>query len=98
MMPRQPPPGARWRILANGNAEQISLRSRDYEANTGGHPERTIFDELVVDHWLHLEQMDRNAWWLMVGEMRIWITVGRDGKAKRITIEEYGETPPVRKP
>lgn len=45
---RQPSriPGAEWRILARRGDQLIEM------ANQG------VFDELVVDQWLHLEQLD----------------------------------------
>lgn len=91
------PPGARWRILANGDRTnaRIDLRSKDYDGST---KPRTVLDEVVIDHWLHVEQMDRSVWWMQVGEMRIWVTVSADGKAKRITVEELGSDPKPRTP
>jgi hypothetical protein len=91
------PPGAVWRILYHeaptkrggicGKAHHLC--SSDYPANRMGartdykrHPTRTIFDEIVVSGVLHLEQMSDRTWFLCVGENKVMITVGRDGRPK----------------
>jgi hypothetical protein len=56
-------PGRRWRILARREGEKIELENQG------------AFDELVVDDWLHVEQMDDNVWWLRVGDVRLFVTV-----------------------
>jgi hypothetical protein len=38
----------------------IKYVDRDKEAIWG-------FDELAIDHWFHLEQMDERDWWIGVG-------------------------------
>lgn len=48
-------PGSRWRVLAHQDGEAISMK------NCG------VFDELVVDGWIHIEQMSKNQWWMRVG-------------------------------
>jgi hypothetical protein len=60
-------PGSRWRLLA-----------RDGERNVTAQNEG-VFDELVVDDWLHLEQMDDNTWWMRLGDARIDIKILADG-------------------
>lgn len=45
-----PVPGAQWRILARDG-------TRSFEASDQG-----VLDELVIDDWFHLEQMD-DGWW-----------------------------------
>ena len=41
----------------------------------------TVFDELVIDDWLHLEQMDTDLWWLNLGDrdLIVWIEVPKKG-------------------
>jgi len=63
-------PGAVWRILAKDGARQIELE------NEG------IFDELVIDDWLHLEQMDEKTWWMRVGDARLVVTVHGPGNVE----------------
>ena len=48
----------------------------------------TIFDELVVDHWCHIEQMDTYDWWVNVGGVTVNVTVDRDGRPRRVNV--YG--------
>jgi len=60
-------PGARWRVLAHAGTERIELEDRG------------VFDELVVDDWLHLEAMDVNVWWMRVGDARVMVTITPDG-------------------
>ena len=67
-------PGAEWRILAHKDGVRVALKN-----------EGTI-DEVVVDHWLHLEQMDERLWWMRLGDARIMITVEPDGTI-RVDIE-----------
>ena len=61
-------PGRRWRLHAYDGG-------RDLEVENEG-----IFDELVVDHWLHVEQMDERVWFVRVGEQGILVTVQSDGE------------------
>lgn len=67
-------PGARWRILAHEGAEPVQVENRG------------ILDEVVVDDWMHLEQMDERQWWMRVGDARIWVTIEDDGTA-RVDVE-----------
>ena len=48
-------------------------------------------DELVIDDWLHIEQMDTRVWWMQIGDARIHVRVSVRG-APIVTIErgEYG--------
>jgi hypothetical protein len=75
-------PGSRWRILSRNGDRDVTLE------NDG------IFDELVVDEWLHLEQMDDDTWWLRLGDARIDIKVLPDGRAE-VSIERdaYDQVP-----
>lgn len=67
-------PGYRWRILAHGTrkrggkdpgytGEQVDLRS-------ARHGDLMQFDELVIDHWFHLEQMNERDYWIGIGDER----------------------------
>ena len=58
-------PGHRWRVLAwaHKGEERIELRDRG------------IFDELVADDWLHIEQMDYDTWWMQIGRTGKQLTV-----------------------
>jgi hypothetical protein len=73
------PIGACWRVLAIDGATRTPV----VEAQNQG-----LFDELVLERTLHLEQMDDHTWWLQLGEAHVWITIGEDGYATKITITE----------
>lgn len=64
-----PPPGSTWRIGAQRGDERFEVE------NEG------VLDEVVIDRWLHLEQMDENEWWMRVGDARIWIRIDAGGDA-----------------
>jgi len=60
-------PGRRWRLRA-------------YESDTAFEVEnRGTFDELTVDHWLHVEQMDERLWMVRIGDRGLLVTVNQDG-------------------
>lgn len=80
-------PGSRWELLAHREDGPVDVSS----ASEGCHG--SIFDELIVDHWFHLEQMDVDTWWLAVyrqdgSEVVLDITVGEDGRASHVSIRE----------
>ena len=60
-------PGKKWRVLAHDGEGTIE------------HADEGTFDELVVDHWLHIEQMDTRNWWMRVGDVELSVTVDPDG-------------------
>jgi hypothetical protein len=60
---KDPTVESNWRVLAHRGAERVELEGEG------------IFDELVVDDWIHLEQMDDDVWWLRVGDARVMIAV-----------------------
>lgn len=60
-------PGSDWRLVARVGEEKLEW------GNQG------TFDELRVDGWLHLEQMDTRDWSMMAGDARLTIHIGEDG-------------------
>lgn len=62
-------PGSEWRVLAHDGERDIE------HANEG------VFDELVVDKWLHVEQMDEAAWFVRIGDARVLVRIGEHGEA-----------------
>lgn len=74
-------PGYQWRILAHRDEH-----SRVTLANDGR------FDELVLDRWLHIEQMSERAWWMRIGDAYVWVEVSQSGNARSVWIRrgEYG--------
>ena len=67
-------PGSKWRILARDGDREIRLENQG------------VFDELVIDRWFHLEQMDDRAWWMRVGDARIVVEIRSDCSAD-VTVE-----------
>lgn len=55
----------------------------------------TVFDEVAVDSWLHVEQMDTNRWWMSVAGLHINVRVGRNGKAQDVLVEMDDPQPGV---
>lgn len=60
-------PGAEWRLETREGDVKVAL------SNKG------IFDELVVDHWLHMEQLSDRVWWMRVGDARLQVSIAPDG-------------------
>jgi hypothetical protein len=73
---RKPKPGSRWRIKAGGAFTEPLI---EMKADTG-----PVFDELVIDDWFHIEQMDADVWWFRIGEHAGTISVRR----KRVVFTE----------
>jgi hypothetical protein len=81
-MPRAFWPGFQWRILAH-EAKNRTRTGKSFDMRVGdrwlkegkfpsGYPGLRLdgaweFDEIVIDDWFHLEQMDERHWWLGVG-------------------------------
>lgn len=51
----------------------------------------TEFDELVVGHWAHIEQMDTGFWWMSIAGVVIHVSADRDGRPTRVTVRMPGE-------
>lgn len=49
------------------------------------------FDELVVDRWLHIEQMDTNYWWMNIGGVTLHVTADRQGRPIRVSVDMPGQ-------
>jgi len=67
-------PGSRWRVLAHAHERAVELE------NEG------VIDEVVIDDWMHLEQMNERQWWMRLGDARVWINVEVDGTV-RVDVE-----------
>lgn len=97
--------GTRWRLLVHewigpqpdgttyGDAHHVTNKPGSERRWSVHHelPANTEFDELVVDRWLHIEQMDTGKWWMNVGGVVLWVDVDRDGRPKRVTTYGPGE-------
>jgi hypothetical protein len=75
-------PGSTYRVLAHAKDGDVELKNRG------------VFDELVVDHWFHLEQMTTRSWWARIGDARINVEIATNGDVD-VLIErgEYGPKP-----
>jgi hypothetical protein len=62
-------PGSRWRLLTHPR------KGPPFEARSQG-----VFDELVVDNWLHIEQMNVRDYWMKLGPIMINVRLRTDGK------------------
>jgi hypothetical protein len=63
-----PTPGTRWRMRCYDGESAVEMKDHG------------ILDEVVVDDWFHLEQMDYQEWHLGLGNISIWIRIDKDGK------------------
>lgn len=81
--------GSVWRIKADaprGGYDSFEVYSSDCLSPPQPHVQKLAiryeFDELTIDHWLHLERMDTRVWWLQIGDDMVMITIDRDGKPR----------------
>lgn len=89
-MTRRRLPGTRWRFLAHRvpirggmYGPPIDIRSSDIDAS--------VFDEVVVDRWLHVEQQNASQWWLNIAGVTVHVDVDRDGRPTRLTVHGPGD-------
>lgn len=74
-------PGYQWRTLAHhDNGTEIA-------ASSGTDP--VCFDELVIDDWFHLEQMDDRDWHLIIGHRHFHIHI--HDNSQTATLIDEGE-------
>lgn len=64
-------PGSRWRIDAYGPGDEA------FRAENQG-----TFNEVVVDHWLHVEQMENRLWIVRIGQRGFSVYVNADGSVE----------------
>ena len=60
-------PGAEWRLEIERDGQKVEVQDEGR------------FDELVVDHWLHVENLSERSWWLRIGDVRIEARVDSGG-------------------
>jgi len=83
----------RWRLLAHHvDAAGAIGATVDIRSELNG---PSVFDEVVVDHWLHVEEMDAGRYWMNVGGLVIWVTVTRDGRPTRVYVDDSDLLPGV---
>lgn len=82
-------PESKWRLQVN-TPEGIQTT---LHLNSSQHP-NSVFDELVIDDWFHLEQMDEKDYWMRLGQLTIRIHLGEAGPdvsvCNETTEEEWG--------
>lgn len=93
-MKRRRTPGMRWRFLAHEAPSKRTNgmygRKVEYDSETHG-VRPSVFDEIVVDRWLHVEQQDTVRWWANIGGVTIWITVNADGTPRHVAVYGPGD-------
>ena len=72
-------PGMHWRTLA-WNEKTGQKVEQDFKPK-----DNVQFDELVIDDWLHIEQMDTHNYWMSIGDAAVNVTI-RNGKC-HVSIE-----------
>ncbi|AFE06388.1 hypothetical protein COCOR_05469 [Corallococcus coralloides DSM 2259] len=60
-------PGGIWRLFVQTDSGPVHLENQG------------ALKELVVENWLHVEQVGDGAWWMRVGDMRIRVQAPRNG-------------------
>jgi hypothetical protein len=76
-------PGYEWRVLAHertGKGRKGTYTGRRVEDRSSDHDGLVEFDELVIDHWFHLEQMGERDWWMYVAGWMINVSIDATGK------------------
>ncbi len=80
--------GGKWRtnVVSYDGASQMT--SEGYG--------KLIMDELVIDDWFHIEQMDTHCYWVRVGDHVLTASKGRDGQLRVIhEVDECRKKPAV---
>ena len=91
MTPRE---AYRWRILchtrdgSSAGTWSAGNHATENDSHDDVQPQSTEFDELVVGHWLHIEEMDTRVWWIDIGGIVIWVHVRKDGRPKSVFVEQ----------
>jgi hypothetical protein len=94
-------PGFNWRVLAHKRVKPLrsGYTEETWEYGAGERWNDRVntlegnweLDELVIDDWFHIEQMDTRVWWMRIGNQDVCkvvlVTVDRDGTAK-VTVED----------
>lgn len=72
-------PGRKWRLLAQERG------GRSVQVESAGQ-----FDELVVDSWLHIEQMSPRHYWMRIGPLTVNVGLLPDGTVDAHVLREAG--------
>lgn len=73
-------PNHEWRILAHKDGQKIAIENQG------------VLDEVVLEHWFHLEELGEREWCLRVGDARILVRIKEVGK-EEVEVERgfYGQ-------
>jgi hypothetical protein len=79
--------GSDWRVLARGpKGTDLDVRSEQHRG--------LVFDELVIDAWFHLEQMDSRQWWMRIGDLHVTVNLKGDGSVEVVPyLDRKGAVP-----
>jgi hypothetical protein len=89
MRTRKPPaPGTSWRLRFVHPSRSRTI-SHDV-SSTKGRLRGLVLDEVVLDGWLHLEQMDENVWWIRINDKMTFVSLDESGRATVGKLEESG--------
>jgi hypothetical protein len=99
--------GSPWRLLAHewlpGTSHHVTNkvtfggRTPDGEFSKTHLIEGTEFDELVVGHWIHIEQMTSSVFWMNISGVTINVRVDRDGRPRSVDVygpDDYASAEP----
>lgn len=85
------------RSLANWRALKRNLKEMGQPPPVGSDGlvvNDSVFDEVVINPWFHLEEMDAGVWWLTIGGYHLWVRVDAKGNAvvtaNGLPLSEYG--------
>lgn len=77
--------GTSWRVkFDEAPTGRNGMYGPEHHISSADYPP-TVFDELVIDRWLHLEQMNTGLWWLSIAGLVVFVRVDRDGRPTRVT-------------
>lgn len=80
--------GDRHEVFSHAREGRRAQRWNDYDADRIRVIPNTEIDEIVIDRWFHLEQMNTNDYWMLIGNLTVNVRVAPDGTAKLVTWEE----------
>jgi hypothetical protein len=91
------PAGSRWRLLVHSDDGRRShnVTSEPSDAKDSVSLPGALFDELVVDDWCHIEQMDSRKWWMNIGGVTVWVRVDKNGRPKCVDVYGPGDYAPA---
>lgn len=85
--------GSRWRLLVHSDNGRRShtVTSEPVDGADSLSLPGALFDELVVDEWIHIEQMDSRKWWMNIGGVTVWVRTDKQGRPKQVDVYGPGD-------